>query len=624
MRNGVYRNTAIVSSPSDPSAAAARTDTAQIQIVVPTGIKIAKSVDKPVVEVTPTDATTPRGFTWTVDFANIDAPQNVSDVDVIDVLPTNGRGGSEFEGTLTLTDVRPAAATTGVEILYTSAASATLAADPDAATNGATGATVWCDAASGGAVVSGSGTAADCPTSLAEVTGLRFLRDGAFTPTDTMKVLISMEPRGNSAGDVYENRTAGRVDGVILPVGPAVRQVGVVASAIGDRVWDDLNANGIQDDGEPDIEGMTVTLSGTDVDGNAITASTVTDADGHYLFADLPSGTYTVTFDKEWVGENGYAFTVRNAGTDASLDSNADPDTGIAAAITLGANEQRLDVDAGLVRVRGGLVIVKDLAGAGAAQASGPFDFRVVCTLGDETVHDGTVTLARSGDETTLTSERIGDIPVGASCLVTETGTGGADEAPAPITVRIVTNDDDNTVTVGFVNEFSAGTISLQKVLDGTAADTAEVKDKVFTIEVTCQSRIDGVGEPVTVFSQSVEIGGGQTLLLEDANGDPILLPLGAVCFGVETDAGGANASHVDHDSFDDGVVVEEGTPDEMQALKITATNTFDAAVTTPPGTGLAITGADATALLVLAIVLLGGGAVFLTLRRRHRSGVDE
>lgn len=628
VRNDTYTNTTLVSSPADGSPASARTDTAQVLIEVPTGIKIAKSVDKPVVEVTPGDATTPRGFVWTVDFANIDSPQNVSDVDVIDVLPAVGIGGNDFAGTLTLDSVAPTGGTTGVEILYTATPSAQLAVDPASASNAATGATVWCDAPSGGNVVAGAGTNADCPTSLAGVTGLRFLRDGSFLPTDVMKVTIAMSPLGNADGDVYENRTSGRVTGVSLPVGPAIRQVTVVASSIGDVVWNDLNSNGIQDEGEPGLAGVPVSISGTDVDGNAITAATTTGEDGSYSFADLPSGSYVVTFDPAWVEEHNFVFTAALQGADTALDSDADTSTGASGEVVLGIDEDRTDIDAGVVQLFGGLIIVKDLSGAGAGVAVGPFDFGVVCTYEGASVYEGTVTLERVSEATTLTSERIGDIPVGASCLVEETGTGGADETPAPVTVLIVANDSDNTVTAGFVNEFSAGTIALEKQLAGTGADEAAVKAKVFTITVTCQVLLDDEGDPVTVFSQAVQISGGETVELADANGDPILLPLGSVCFGEETDDGGADASIVDHDSFENGVRVEAGTPDDLQALTITAVNSFDAtppAVDPPTGptSGLAITGADPTWLLILALLMLGGGGAFLLTRRSGRAGTQ-
>ena len=624
VRNGVYTNTTVVSSPADGSPVAARTDTAQVQIVVPTGIKIAKSVDKPVVEVTPAGATTPRGFTWTIDFANIDAPQNVSNPDVIDVLPADGIGGTSFTGTLTLASVTPSSATTGVTILYTADPSAQLQADPSDPSNGSSGSTLWCDAASGGAVVSGAGSAADCPTSLADVTGLRFQRPGAFTGSDELRINVAMVPEGNSADDVYENRTSGRVVGVSQPVGPAVRTVTVVASEIGDYVWNDLNSNGIQETGEPGVAGVPVTLSGTDVDGNAITASTTTDANGAYLFANLPSGSYVVTFDPAWVASHNFGFTLTSQGADPQLDSDADTTSGASDAIALGIDESRLDIDAGLVQLYGGLVIVKDLAGAGASEAVGPFEFQVVCSYLGSTVRETTVTLERTGDETTLESDRIDGIPVGASCVVTETATGGADTTPPAVTVLIVTNDDENTVTAGFVNEFSAGTISVEKVLAGTDADSDAVKAKVFTIQVTCQVAV-GLENPVTVFSGTVSLKGGQSSTATDENGDAILLPLGAVCFGAETDTGGADKAVVDHDSFENGVAVTSGTPDDLQSLVITATNTFDKRVvppTKPTSTGgpLASTGLDVGGLLgVVALPLIVGGILLLVIRRRTR-----
>lgn len=65
-------------------------------------------------------------------------------------------------------------------------------------------------------------------------------------------------------------------------------------SAIGDRVWKDRDGDGLQEPGEPGIEGVTVRL--LDEDGTLI-ATTVTGADGEYLFEGLVGGTYTVEID---------------------------------------------------------------------------------------------------------------------------------------------------------------------------------------------------------------------------------------------------------------------------------------------------------------------------------------
>jgi hypothetical protein len=72
--------------------------------------------------------------------------------------------------------------------------------------------------------------------------------------------------------------------------------------------------NGEIDIDEPAIEGVTVTLTGVDVDGNPITLSEVTDEDGVYQFDDLPASDangYVITEtqpvgydnDREYAGE---------------------------------------------------------------------------------------------------------------------------------------------------------------------------------------------------------------------------------------------------------------------------------------------------------------------------------
>ncbi len=68
------------------------------------------------------------------------------------------------------------------------------------------------------------------------------------------------------------------------------RQVG----SIGDRVWMDLDGDGVQDAAEPGINGVVVRL--LDADGNEIATDT-TGGDGSYLFETLPSGEYTVVID---------------------------------------------------------------------------------------------------------------------------------------------------------------------------------------------------------------------------------------------------------------------------------------------------------------------------------------
>ena len=67
-------------------------------------------------------------------------------------------------------------------------------------------------------------------------------------------------------------------------------------AALGDYVWADTNANGIQDPGEPGLADVEVTLEVTYPNGTVITVTTFTDADGGYIFA-VPPGDYTVYVD---------------------------------------------------------------------------------------------------------------------------------------------------------------------------------------------------------------------------------------------------------------------------------------------------------------------------------------
>jgi hypothetical protein len=70
---------------------------------------------------------------------------------------------------------------------------------------------------------------------------------------------------------------------------------------LGDRVWNDVDGDGVQDAGEPGLEGWTVNITGP---GGDVTSMT-TGADGIYTFDNLPAGSYRVCVD----AKSGYTQT---------------------------------------------------------------------------------------------------------------------------------------------------------------------------------------------------------------------------------------------------------------------------------------------------------------------------
>jgi hypothetical protein len=91
---------------------------------------------------------------------------------------------------------------------------------------------------------------------------------------------------GNNPGEVGD--TGSSEDPTLFT--PEPRALGTISGA----VFVDANGDGIQDPGEAGIEGVEVTLVGEDVFGNAVEITTLTDAEGNYVFEGLNAGTYQI------------------------------------------------------------------------------------------------------------------------------------------------------------------------------------------------------------------------------------------------------------------------------------------------------------------------------------------
>ncbi len=142
-------------------------------------------------------------------------------------------------------------------------------------------------------------------------------------------------------------------------------------TTLGNKVWNDLNTNGIQDIGEPGVNDVTVRLyDSTNTLIATTTTANVLGEDGIYAFVDLVPGEYHV----EFVLPGGYVFTLANQGSDDTLDSDPNRFTGVAPSTTLISNEIDLTWDAGIYQQIGRIGVAKRVVGSPVEVSSGTWD----------------------------------------------------------------------------------------------------------------------------------------------------------------------------------------------------------------------------------------------------------
>ena len=278
---------------------------------------------------------------------------------------------------------------------------------------------------------------------------------------------------------------------VTVPADPAT---------IGDRVWADIDGDGIQDEGEPGLPGVTVTLK--DGDGNVV-ASQKTDANGNYLFEDVPAGSYTVVFTSP---DNVYEFTTSDAGND-DADSDADPSGN--ASVTVGEGDVNLTIDAGLKLKNGAAAInlVKLAGDAADGTALQLARYGDTATYTYKVTNTGLATLVN----VIVTDDKLGTIGTIASL---------APGASATLTASAqLTEDTTNIGTVTATPTTKSGD-PIPGVPSVTDEDNAVVLVPEQTATIGDRVWIDANGNGV----QDADEAGlsGVEVTLKDANGNPV------------------------------------------------------------------------------------------------------
>ena len=309
---------------------------------------------------------------------------------------------------------------------------------------------------------------------------------------------------GNDTVDSDPDVTTGQTGNYTVTAGNVTKDVdaGLVdpgTAAIEGRVFVDANDNNVDND-EAGVAGVTVKLLNA---AGTVIATTVTAADGSYLFEGLDAGDYTVEFPKT---VNGLTLVGANVGGDDTIDSDASQATGRTGTISLEIGEISSDNDAGLADpgtasignfvfldadkdgiqdggeagVSGvtvtlynaaGLAIattVTDAAGGylftglkagtytvGFAEKAG-FDFTAANAGGDAIDSDANVTTGRTAPITLVIGEA--NLTVDAGLVVENAGPDARDDAAGtcatdPKTVDVLANDTDANSDLLFITQ---------------------------------------------------------------------------------------------------------------------------------------------------------------------------
>mgnify|MGYP006254845563 FL=1 len=275
------------------------------------------------------------------------------------------------------------------------------------------------------------------------------------SPTDVDGVLLTQSPQDAGGDDSLDSDIG--ADGVSPTVtlgggehNPSLDAGYYAPASLGDYVWLDANADGLQDVTESPIEGVVAELYAAD--GMTTGLTTTTDATGYYEFTDLIPGDYYVIFTAPLDENNDtYLVSAQDAVGDDSLDSDIDSN-GQSGVVSLTSGEHNPTIDAGFyplpsLPVSLGDYVWLDENGDGVQDSDEMGIEGILVTLSDE---NGVVI------DSVLTDENgnylFDGLPAGTYTVSVPT-TGLNDETlttPESFTVTLAAGEEDLTLDFGY------------------------------------------------------------------------------------------------------------------------------------------------------------------------------
>ncbi len=267
--------------------------------------------------------------------------------------------------------------------------------------------------------------------------------------------------------------------------------------SIGDTIFFDSDGSGDQNGTETGLPGVSVTLTGDlDGDGTPDSVTTTTDANGNYLFDNLPAGSFVITVDP--------------ASLPAGMNQTADPDNdGIAnqASVILADGEDNLDQDFGYQGSGSiGDTIWNDVINDGIQDGGEPGLPGIDVTLSFDFDGDGTVDYTQT-DTTDASGNYLFENLPGGTYVVS------VDTSDIPDGYVLTADPDSNPDSTSTVNLPAGGTNLDQDFgYHNTGASTGSIGDTIYFDENNNGTQ-DGsdVGLPGVTVSLSGDIDGDGT-----------------------------------------------------------------------------------------------------------------